>query len=75
MTSVFKGICNKLVTLIITLFLVSTVAVAQGDTGNDPDFPDVPLDGGLSLLLAAGVAFGGKKIYNYRKSNKENKTV
>ena len=28
---------------------------------------DAPLDGGLSLLLAAGAALGGKKVYDTRK--------
>ena len=30
----------------------------------------VPLDGGISLLIAAGIALGGKKIYDFRKSAK-----
>lgn len=39
--------------------------IAQGETppddpGNDPA---LPVDGGLSLLLAAGAAFGGHKLY------------
>ena len=28
---------------------------------------DAPIDGGLSLLVAAGIAYGGRKIYNKRK--------
>ncbi|HLW08474.1 MAG TPA: hypothetical protein VKY45_13030 [Marinilabiliaceae bacterium] len=31
----------------------------------------VPIDGGLSLLLAAGVAYGGKKVYDMNKKEKE----
>ncbi len=31
---------------------------------------DVPIDGGASLLLIAGGAYGIKKIRNYRKSKK-----
>jgi len=35
----------------------------------DPTVSDlVPLDGGLSLLLAAGVALGVKKAHQYRKT-------
>lgn len=30
----------------------------------------IPLDGGISLLIAAGVALGGKKFYDFRKSAK-----
>ena len=42
------------------------------DGGDDPDDPGVPLDGGLSLLLAAGAAYGGKKVVDYRKKQKKN---
>lgn len=27
----------------------------------------IPLDGGISFLIAAGVALGGKKFYDFRK--------
>lgn len=30
--------------------------------------PCVPIDGGISLLIAAGVALGGKKIFNSLKN-------
>lgn len=34
--------------------------------------PDsVPIDGGASVLIAAGVAYGLKKAYDKRKQNKE----
>jgi hypothetical protein len=44
-----------------------------GDPPTDPDAPvsgsdaEVPFDGGLSLLLAAGAAYGTKKAVDYRK--------
>lgn len=38
--------------------------------GFDPD-NEVPIDGGASLLIAAGVAYGVKKIYNKKGKNKE----
>ena len=31
--------------------------------------PNVPIDGGLSLLLAAGAGYGIKKIYNKKKED------
>lgn len=31
--------------------------------------PCVPIDGGLSWLLIAGVAYGGKKIFELNKEN------
>ena len=33
--------------------------------------PCVPIDGGLSWLLIAGTAYGGKKLYNANKNQKE----
>ncbi|MCX6267697.1 MAG: hypothetical protein NTW16_10120 [Bacteroidetes bacterium] len=31
-----------------------------------------PIDGGLGILLALGLGYGGKKLYNARKSKQEN---
>ena len=36
--------------------------------------PCIPIDGGISFLVAAGVAVGAKKIYNSRKEA-ENKDI
>lgn len=52
------------------VLVTTTLTFAQGDTGDDPDFPDVPLDGGLSVLLIAGAAYGAKKTVDYRRKNK-----
>ena len=35
--------------------------------GFTDDVSDVPVDGGLSLLVAAGVGYGAKKIKNRKK--------
>jgi hypothetical protein len=40
--------------------------------GGTPDCwppPCVPIDGGISLLIAAGAIYGGKKLYNKAKNN------
>ena len=52
--------------LLTSLGLLTIVAVAYAQPGN-PTNP-IPLDGGISLLIAAGAAFGAKKIYDARKS-------
>lgn len=31
--------------------------------------PCVPIDGGITLLIAAGAAYGAKKLYNSRKKS------
>jgi hypothetical protein len=57
----------------ITLSL-SQKSLAQNDpNGIDPppDPVDTPVDGGLSILLAAGIAYGAKKGYDNRKKRNE----
>lgn len=50
---------------------ISVTAKAQGIA--DPSDPDgVPIDGGISVLLAAGVGYGAKKIKDALKGNGEN---
>ncbi len=50
----------------ILFFPVLVHAQQPPDPGGDPD---VPVDGGLSILLAAGIGYGVKKIRDQRKKN------
>jgi hypothetical protein len=64
-----KAFAPKQVVLVCIFFFLSasfSVVFAQGDTGDDPDIPTIPIDGGLSLLLVAGAAYGGKKVHEFR---------
>lgn len=36
--------------------------------------PQIPIDGGVSLLIAAGVGYGAKKYFDKQKKNKEEKS-
>jgi hypothetical protein len=55
-------------------FLVPMLAIAQGGPGPIPPDPnDVPIDGGLSLLLAAGAGYVAKKGYDAKKKKVEQK--
>jgi len=61
--------------LIFAFVLTTVILYAQpGGPGNDPGNGEtggaVPIDGGLSLLLAAGIGYGAKKGYDYRKKKK-----
>lgn len=54
-------------------FFYSLDSIATGPP-NPPNGPScwpppcsIPLDGGISLLIAAGVALGGKKLNDFRK--------
>ena len=64
--STYKYLASLLAGLILT-------ALAHAQAQDPPAFGDnvtdlVPLDGGLSLLLAAGVTLGLKKAHDYRKN-------
>jgi hypothetical protein len=67
-----KKVVKPLFLTFVAVLVISSLGIAQGDAGNDPDFPTVPLDGGLSLLLVAGAAYGSKKVYDFRKSKDKN---
>lgn len=55
--------------VLLVMFLPSIVMAQPGDGG---DNPDVPIDGGLGLLLAAGVGYGVKKYRdNLKKEAQE----
>lgn len=58
-----KNLVPVAVMLLITLVL-PFFAMAQTDPGCGPD---CPIDGGLSVLLAAGVGYGVKKYRDGRK--------
>lgn len=57
----------KKLILLLMLTCGSFVLYAQPPTpGDDPDTP-IPFDGGLSLIIAAGVGYGAKKAYDAKK--------
>ncbi len=59
--------------LVFLLIMVGSLLASQGyaqipDPGCDPLDPACPIDGGLTLLIAAGVAIGAKKAHQAKKS-------
>lgn len=46
--------------IILILIIVPSLLHAQPGFGDDVD--DVPIDGGLSLLVAAGIGYGARKL-------------
>lgn len=58
--------------MLMLVVLMSNSAYAQGPDTPDVGDPDlqVPIDGGAGLLVAAGVAYGLKKINDKRKQDK-----
>ncbi len=58
---------KHLFVFVILLFavVIPNLLMAQGPP--DPSDALVPIDGGLSLLVAAAVSYGSKKMYDARK--------
>ena len=63
-------VLTHLLPLLALLLVAGGVVLAQpGSTGPVPSTATaVPLDGGVSLLLAGGVAYGIKRLRNRRKN-------
>lgn len=60
--------------IVATFFLTACTALAiyAQPGGGNPGFNPTPIDGGISLLIAAGAALGGKKAYDaYKKKGEE----
>jgi hypothetical protein len=55
--------------LVLTASLIQPIkGTAQvSDPGCDPLDPLCPIDGGISLLIAAGIGLGAKKAYDKKK--------
>jgi hypothetical protein len=65
---------KKFLVILFLLNVLTSVAVfSQSEelgTENGPDPGAVPVDGGLSLLLAAGAAYGGRRLLTRDRSTK-----
>lgn len=56
-------------TILVFAFVCTSNVMAQGPGGFDDNVKDVPLDGGLAVLLVGAAAFGVKKL----RDNKNDK--
>ncbi len=65
---------NKYISFLILLLLfsLSPVFVEFAFSQPPPPPPDpIPIDGGISILVAAGVAYAAKKLYSNNKQKNE----
>jgi len=69
----FKKIRVYVLLAMAMLAIMNVYAQPTGDPTGDPDatpVEEVPIDGGLSLLLGAGIAYGAKRAYDSKKKDK-----
>ena len=68
-----KSFYKKLVLLLMVFLLTFTsgIMAQPDDNGDDPAPIDTPSDGGLALLLAAGVGYGVKKVRDSRRKQED----
>ena len=63
---------NNTVKILMIVFIIMVLPAFIGTLSAQPPPPPdpvgVPIDGGLSLLLAAGVAYGSKKFFSKKKN-------
>lgn len=53
--------------LLIAIAIICLPAIVHAQPSFADDVSDVPVDGGLSLLVAAGIGYGAKKIRDRKK--------
>jgi hypothetical protein len=58
-----------LVTVLTSCAMISNAFTPPPKPPKTPGHTNAPFDGGASLLIAAGVAYGIKKAYNRRKKD------
>lgn len=59
--------------LVTALFICLLPMISLAQAVLPEDTLDTPIDGGLSLLIAAGVGYGIKKVRDERKKTREAK--
>lgn len=67
MKNTSKTIRNVIATGVIMSGFGLGNLLAQGPLPPPPPPTQIPIDGGVLLLAAAGAAYGAKKVYNKRK--------
>lgn len=69
MKKISKTKYNKywLLPLFLLIFGIGSLQAQPGNGDGDGEDPTVPIDGGISILLFAGAAYGVKKVLDKKK--------
>ena len=67
-----KSILSKAVLLsVVLVVMICLPSLVHAQSLPDPGNADAPIDGGVSILIAAGVGYGVKKVKAHRKKKAE----
>lgn len=69
-STIIKSQLFKVTFILMVLLTLTTIKAHAGGPDGFGQDPDTPIDGGISLLVAAGVGMGVKKYKVMRKKNK-----
>lgn len=61
---------KKILLLLLLVFTLLVMPILVKDASAQPPPPppqDIPIDGGLFLLIAAGATYGARKLYKQQK--------
>ena len=65
---------SKHIIIVVGLMAISMISLAQPTRRPPgPPRPRIPIDGGISILAAAGVAYGARKLYLFKKQEEADK--
>lgn len=62
---------KKIFSIFAVAFFMALPLISLAQPGGDEDVVDVPIDGGLSFLVVAGVGYGAKKLHSMRNQKQE----
>jgi hypothetical protein len=67
-----KRINSRIGMIVLTMLIALTIPMVGHSQPDPGGSPDVPVDGGITLLLAAAGVAGVKKMRDNKKKNAEN---
>jgi hypothetical protein len=67
-----NNLTKKIALSAVFIFGLVVLGLAQAPPPPPSGAPGVPIDGGLSLLAAAGIGYGASRYKKYKSSRKDN---
>jgi hypothetical protein len=66
-----KKMANSLRLILVTIIItIPSILIAQTGGEEEQNDANLPFDGGVSLLVAAGIGYGLKKVHDRKKTEK-----